>query len=278
MYCNVLTQKEHPKYRAVKKMAKLLLEFVEADCIYFNEVEDESKIGMITIIVGKESLYYYDEVYDHLWKVMQNHDKFIICLFNRDCIKYEVKKGNLFFIFHCRETELVYKNDRQKPVLDIRNIKVKRLIEKTKKRYRMWTSEAATVGRDFKYYRKNNNLLMAFYVLHQQFRYLFINASWLLTGEWIHHESIADQQEHVGIFKSSFGKVFDATIEKEKNILEKMDSARNTIQWGKESEPFDLESADYANEKLQLFKKDVEAVFLEKIEKVKEIFNNDGNR
>ena len=67
-------------------------------------------------------------------------------------------------------------------------------------------------------------------------------------------------------------------IEKEKNILEKMDSARNTIQWGKESEPFDLESADYANEKLELFKKDVEAVFLEKIEKVKEIFNNDGNR
>lgn len=259
-------------------MAKLLLEFVEADCIYFSESDLESKIGIMSLVISRESEHYYDDVNDHLWKVIQNHTQFVFCFFNRDCIKDELKRGNLFFIFNCKETDLVYKNDGQKPVIDIKSIKLKRLIKQTKKRYRMWRSEAVTVGRDFKYHHKNDNLLMAFYVLHQQFRYLFINVSWLLTGEWIPHESIADQQEHVGTFKSSLGKVFDVNIEKERDALEKMDSARNAVQCGKQAEVFDHESADYVNEKLQWMKKEVETVFLEKIEKAKQIFNNHGNR
>lgn len=278
MYCNILTHKEHPRYRTVKKMAKLLLEFVEADCIYFSESDLESKIGIMSLVISRESEHYYDDVNDHLWKVIQNHTQFVFCFFNRDCIKDELKRGNLFFIFNCSEADLIYKNDGQKPVMDIKSIKLKRLIKQTKKRYRMWRSEAVTVGRDFKYHHKNDNLLMAFYVLHQQFRYLFINVSWLLTGEWIPHESIADQQEHVGVFKSLFGKVFDVNIEKEKDALVKMDSACNAVQRGKQAEVFDSETVDYVNEKLQWMKKEVETVFLEKIEKAKEIFNNHGYR
>jgi hypothetical protein len=278
MYCNILTHKEHPRYRAVKKMAKLLLEFVEADCIYFTESDLESKIGIMSLVISRESEHYYDDVNDHLWKVIQNHTEFVFCFFNRDCIKDELKRGNLFFILNCGETDLIYINDGQKPVMDIKSIKLKRLIKQTKKRYQIWRSEAVTIGRDFKYHHNNDNLLMAFYVLHQQFRYMFINVSWLLTGEWIPHEGIADQQEHVGAFKSSFGNVFDVNIEKEKDALEKMESARKAVQWGEHAEPFDIESADYANEKLQWMKKEVETVFLEKIEKAKEIFNNHGNR
>ncbi|UWY30040.1 hypothetical protein N4T20_08865 [Flavobacterium sp. TR2] len=57
-----------------------------------------------------------------------------------------------------------------------------------------------------------------------------------------------------------------------------MEYARKAVQWGEHAEPFDIESVDYANEKLQWMKKEVETVFLEKIEKAKEIFNNHGNR
>lgn len=198
MYCNILTQKEHPKYRDVKKMVKLLLEFVEADCIYFSETDAETKIGILNVVVSNKSLHYYDEVYDHLWKVIQNHNRFVFCLFNRESIKDEVKRGNVFFILNCRESNLVYKKSGHKALLAIRNINMKKFLKKTTRRYSMWMAEADTTGRDLKYYRKRNNYLIALYVLQRQFRFLFINASWFLTGEWILQESLSDQQEHVG--------------------------------------------------------------------------------
>jgi hypothetical protein len=72
MYYNILTQKDHPKYRTVKKILKLLVEFVEADCIYFSDSAVESKTGILTIVVSKKSSYYYDDVVFHLWKVVEN--------------------------------------------------------------------------------------------------------------------------------------------------------------------------------------------------------------
>ncbi|KQO21258.1 hypothetical protein ASF10_14155 [Flavobacterium sp. Leaf82] len=277
MYCNILTQKEHPKYWAVKKMTKLLLEFVEADCIYFSESDLESKIGIMTVVISRESLHYYDDVNDHLWKVIQNHNEFVFCFFNRDCIKDELKRGNLFFVFHCKETELIYKNSGQKTVLDIGNIKMKRLLKQTGKRYSMWRSEASTIGRDFKYHHKNNNHLMALYVLHQQFRYMFINASWFITGEWIPHENLSDQQEHIGAFNASLGKVFDSGNQKEKEVLEKIELARKAVQWGEEADSFDAETVDYANEKLQWIKNVIQEIFQEQRKKIKEIFKDYGN-
>ena len=278
MYCNVLTQKEHPKYRAVKKMTKLLLEFVEVDCMYFSESDLESKIGIMTLVISRESEHYYDDVNDHLWKVIQNHNEFVFCFFNRECIKDELKRGNLFFIFHCREKELIYKKSGQKAILDIRNIKMKRLLKQTGRRYSMWTSESNTIGRDFKHHHRNDNHLMALYVLQQQFRYLFINASWLVKGEWTPHESISYQQKYIGAFNISLGRVFDLNNEKERRVLEKIECACKEVQWGEKEESFDVETVNYAQEKVEWMRKEVQAIFLEKREKIKEIFKNHGNR
>jgi len=277
MYCNILTQKDHPKYRALKKMAKLVLEFVEADCIYFSESNVESKIGIMTVVISRESTHYYDDVYDHLWKLIQNHNEFIFCFFDRDCIKDELKRGNLFFIFHCKETELIYKKSGQKTVLDIRNIKMKRLLKQTRRRYIRWASESRTIGRDFKHHDRNANHLMCLYVLQQQFRYLFINASWLVKGEWTPHESISYQQKYIGEFNSCIGNTFDLNNEKEKRVLEKIECACNEVQWGEKTECFDAETVNYAHEKLEWMRKEVQIIFGEKIEKVKEIFKNHGN-
>lgn len=278
MYHNILTQKDHPKYRAVKKIVKLILEFVEADCIYFSESDAESKNGILTVVVSKKSPHYHDEVFDHLWKVIQNHNRFIFCLFNRECIKDEVKRGNLFFIFHCKETELVYKDAGQKPALNIKNINMKQFLKQTSKRYQIWTSEGNTIARDLRYHRRSGNHLMALYVLHQQFRYLFINASWLLTGEWLPQENISYQQEHITVFNSVLGKAFDSTNEKEREILEKLELARKAVQWGEEAESFDTETVDYVSDRLEWMKNEVRILFQQHTEKIKQIFKDYGNK
>ena len=56
MYYNILTQTDHPKFRAVKKTVKLLVAFVEAECIFFSESVVESKTGILTLVVSKKAL------------------------------------------------------------------------------------------------------------------------------------------------------------------------------------------------------------------------------
>lgn len=277
MYYNILTQKNYPKYRAIKKTVKLLVEFVEAECIFFSDSAVESKTGILTIVVSKKSPHYYDDVFFHLWKVIENYNNFSFCFFDRECIKREVGKGNLFFLFNCKETDLVYRNAGGKPVLDIKKINIKRLLKKTADNYQRWISEANTIGRDLKYHRGNGNYLMAMYVIHEQFRYLFINASWILTGEWVADENISDQQERIAKFNSVLGRTFDLDNKEEKEVLTKLDLARKAVQWGEEIEPLTAEIVETAYEKMQWLMSEVKTMYQQYAEQTKQIFKEYGN-
>jgi hypothetical protein len=278
VYHNILTQKDQPEYRAVKKIVKLLLEFVETDSIYFSKSDEGSKLGILTMIVSKKSPQYYDEIFDSLWKVTKKHKEFSFCIFNRDWIKYESKKGNLFFVLNCNQSMLVYSKINYKLVVDVKRMKLKQLLRRTRERYKIWIAESDTIGRDLKYHRRCENHLMALYVIQQQFRYLFINVSWLLTGEWIASDNIKGQQEHVRMFNNSLGKVFDPDNKEEWAVLKKLDRACKAIQWGDEIEPLDAEVVASASEKLQWMKNEVRTLFQQYEEKTKLIFENYGNR
>lgn len=278
MYYNILAEKDHPKYRAVKKIVKLLVEFVEAECIFFSESAVESKTGILTIVVSKKSPHYYDDVVFHLWKVIESYNNFSFCFFDRECIKREVGKGNLFFIFNCKETDLVYRTAGKKPVLDIKNINMQRLLKKTVSGCQRWISEANTIGRDLKYHRGNENHLMALYVISEQLRYLFINASWILTGEWNGDGNIAGQQERIAMFNSVLGNTFDLKNKEEKEILRKLNLARKAVQRGEEIEPLTAEIVESAYEKMQWMMSEVKTIYQQYAEKTKQIFEEYGSK
>jgi hypothetical protein len=278
MYHNILTQKDQPQYKAVKKIVKLLLEFIETDSIYFSKSDEGSKLGILTVIVSKKSPHYYDEIFDQLWKVIKKYNGFSFCVFDRDWVKDEVKEGNLFFVLHCGESELVYSKANHKPVLSIPNINLKRLLRKTNERFKRRMTECNAIGRDLQHHRRCNNHLMALYVIQQQFRYEFINVSWLLTGEWTPNDSIRGQQKHIGNFNSLLGKVFDPDKKEEWAVLKKLDQACETIQWGEEIEPLDAEVVASAFEKLAWMRNEVRTLFQQYTEKTKLIFDNYGNR
>lgn len=278
MYYNILTQKDQPEYRTVKKIVKLLLKFVEIESIYFSKSDEELKLGILTVIVSKKSPEHYEEIFDHLWKLIKTHNEFSFCIFDRGLVKYEIKKGNLFFVLNCNRNMLVYSEAHHKPVFDLKKIKLKQLLRKTGERYKMWTAESDTIGRDLKYHRRRDNHLMALYVIQQQFRYLLINISWLLTGEWIARDSIEGQLEHVSKFNTLLGKVFDPDKQEEWIVLKKLDSACKAIQWGNEIEPLNAEVVACACEKLEWMKNEVKALFLEHYEKTKLVFEDYENK
>lgn len=277
MYHNILTQKEQPNYRAVKKIVKLLVEFVQTDSIYFSKTEDRTNLGILTVL-SKKSTYYYDEIREHLEKLIENHSEFSFCIFDRDLVKRNVKEGNLFFILNCKESDLVYSKDNFKPVINIANIKLKRLLRKTRERFKERMTQCETIGRDLKHHNRCDNHLMALYVIHQQFRYMFINISWLVSGERRFENSIKGQQEYIIEFNNSLGKVFDKNKKEEWVILKKLDRACRAVQWGEEIEPLDMEVVAAASEKLEWMKNAVNALFREHEEKTRLIFKDYGNR
>lgn len=277
MYYTILTQKEQPEYRPLKKIVKLLLEFAEIDSIYLSKSADASNMGTLTVIISKNNRHYYDEVSDHLWKLSKNHKHFSFCFFNRDCINEEIKEGNLFFILHCQESDLVFSKTRHKPAVNLKRIKLKKLLKKTDERFERRMIECNAIGRDLQHHRRCDNHLMALYVIHQQFRYLFINVSWLVTGEWTPNDSIKGHQEHIKRFNNTLGNVFNASKKEELTIVKQLDRASRTVQRGEEIEPLNAEVVKTALEKLERMKREVSALLQEYREKTKLIFNQHEN-
>lgn len=181
-------------------------------------------------------------------------------------------------LFNCKETDLVYRTAGKKPVLDIKNINMQRLLKKTVSGCQRWISEANTIGRDLKYHRGNENHLMALYVISEQLRYLFINASWILTGEWNGDGNIAGQQERIAMFNSVLGNTFDLKNKEEKEILRKLNLARKAVQRGEEIEPLTAEIVESAYEKMQWMMSEVKTIYQQYAEKTKQIFEEYGSK
>ncbi|MFV8343585.1 hypothetical protein [Flavobacterium sp. XS2P39] len=278
MYHNILTQKDYPEYSQIKKIVKLLLEFIEVDTIYFSKhFEEPSNIGIITVIISKSSPHFYDDIYEYAWKLFKSHPEFSFVIFDKASVKEELNEGNPFFIMNCSESELIYSTTTPKSIVNIEKINAKKLIEKTKKRFQIHTSYSLIIDRDLRFYR-SHNFLMAAYNIHQQFRYLFISVSSFLTGEYRIEQSLKRQQENLRMFSSLLGNAFDPDKEEEWFVRKQLDKACSAIQWNKEIEPISKETVELASIKLDWFKKEIGRFFQEYLKKTKEIFEDHGNK
>lgn len=277
MYHTILTQKDYPEHSQIKKVVKLLLEFIAIDSIYFSKhFEEPSNIGIVTVFISKNSPHFYDDICEYSWKIFKSHPEFSIAIFDKRWVKEELSEGNPFLIMNCRESQLVYSATNHKHIVDITSINTKKIIKKTGRRFQIFTSSSETIDRDLKYYR-NYNFLMAAYNMHQQFRYLFISVSWLLSGEWFFAQSLKRQQKHLRMFSGLLGNTFDSEKKEEWFVMKQLDDACEAIQWNKEIEPISSETVEAAFVKLDWVKNEVRRLYREYMEKTKKIIEDYGN-
>ncbi len=279
MYHNILTQKDNPDCRQIKKAVKLLRMFMKIDMIYFSKQSDGiSNLGIITVIISKSSPHYYDEIYEYCWKIFRYFDEFSFLFYDRFWVKEEIGYGNPYFFLHCNDDTLIYSKPKEKCLFEIGEIDCEDFIKEAKKRFDADTAESNVVGRDLKYHINNGNHLMSAYTIHQQLRYLFISVSWFLTGEYIPSHSIAEQQEHLSGFCKRLGSLFDYEIREEWSVLEQLECARGTVQYNHKIDPLTQESVEFARAKLDLLKTETDKLFNDCIEKTRQIFEGYGNR
>jgi hypothetical protein len=277
MYHNILTQKEYPQHSQIKKVVKLLLEFIAIDTIYFSKhFEEPSNIGIITVIISKSSPHLYEDICEYAWKIFKSHPEFSFAIFDKRWVKLELKRCNPFLIMNCSESQLVYGTTNHKSI-NIKKINAKQLIKKTARRFQIYTSSSHIIDRDLRYYR-SNNFLMAAYNMHQQFRYLFISVSWFLSGEWSFDQSLKEQQRQLRMFSSLLGNTFDPENKEEWFVLQQLDNACKAIQWDKQIEPISAETVEAASVKLDWVKKEVRRLFREYMEKAKKTIEDYGNK
>ena len=286
MYHNILTQKEYPNYSQIKKIIKLLLKLIETDAIYFSHhLEEKINIGIITVSVSENNLDSWDDIYDHAWKIFKSHPGFSFRVYNAEWVKESLSDGNIFFIMHCSEHELVYSADdssssssSSSSVVVLKKINAKRLIKKTKETFHLDFKESGIIGRDQKFYLSCENYSMAAYTMHQQLRSLFISASWFLTGNWMADQSLEKLQKNLSKFSSTLGKTFDPDKEEEWFVLEQLENARAAIQFNAEIEPISKKTVEEASEKVDWVEKEVRRLFEGYIRKTKQKIKDHGNK
>ncbi|MFV8327294.1 hypothetical protein [Flavobacterium sp. ZS1P14] len=279
MYHNILIQKDYPDYSKIKKIVKLLLEFIETDSIYFSRhLEGEVNIGIITVIVSEDNQDSYDDIYDHARKIFKSHPEFSFRVYSADWVVMQLNEGNTFFIMHCSEHELVYSVDESSSVISLKKFDAKWLIKKSEKRFRLYFNESNIIGRDLRFHLGSENHLMAAYTMHEQLCSLFVSASWFLTGNAVAHDDIGKLQEDLSKFSNILGKTFDPDKEEEWIVLEQLVDARAAIQFNAEIEPISKETVEVASAKVDWVEKEVRRLFEGYIKKTKQKIKDYGNR
>lgn len=271
MYHNILIQKDYPDYSKIKKIVKLLLEFIETDSIHFSRhLEGEVNIGIITVIVSENNLDSWDDIYDHAWKIFKSRPEFSFRVYNAEWVMMELNQGNTFFIMHCSEHELVYSADDCNSVVVLKNCNAKEFIQAANETFYFNLNRNGIIGRDRKFYLSCENHSMAAYTMYQQLRSLFISASWFLTGDWMADQSLEKLQKNLRKFSSTLGKAFDPNKEQEWFVLKQLENASGAIQRNAEIEPISKETLEVASEKVDWVEKKVRKLFRQSVARSKE--------
>jgi hypothetical protein len=263
MQHNFLLHKNHPQQEHLEKVIGLILEFVLVDSIYFSlHLEDGINEGIIIVIVGENSPHNWDDISEYCWKIFESYPQFSFRIFDSSWFKDEIKAGNPFFIMHCSSRELLY-SSQESSIFSIETLKSKRFLKKSKFRYEIETESSFTFGLNLRHYKNGKNYLQALYTLHQTLKYLYISASWFLSGEWFVTQDLATQQKHLGKFSKSLGKVFDFDVSKEAELLEKLNSSCYAVQNNEQAPEITLEIINVIELKAEWMRQEVKRLFNE---------------
>lgn len=220
-----------PEAATLEKVLELLLAFVAADSVYYSpHLEDDLNKGVLLVVLGEESLHYWDEVYQNCEKLFSGFPQFSFRVFDREWIAEELKDGNPFFVVHCNRNALLYCSPNSAEIGLIDALKPKRFVKTATHRFRLDDETASTVAIDLRYYLKNGNLLQAAYVLQQSIRWLYITASRFLTGEWFVADDLLVQQQHIAPFSNTMGRIFDSKLPEGIALLELLNEACKAVQ------------------------------------------------
>ena len=279
MYYNILTQKDYPNYRPIKKIIKILIKFIETESIYFSRhIDEKINIGIITVLVTENNPHSWEDIYEYCSNFFKAYPEFSFRVFNADWVMESLRGGNIFFIMHCSEHELVYSIDESSSVVVLKKINAKRLIKEAKDTFRFDFKESVVIGRDRNFHLRCENYTMAAYNIHHEMRSIFVFATWFLTGEWIGEHSLVKLQKDLSKFSSTLGKTFDLDKEEEGFVLEQLENARAAIQFNAEIEPISRKTVEVASAKVDWAEKEVRRLFEEYIKKTKQKIKDYGDK
>ncbi|WP_016989520.1 hypothetical protein [Flavobacterium sp. ACAM 123] len=279
MYYNILTQKDYPNYRQIKKIIKILIKFIDTEAIYFSRhIDEKINIGIITVLVTENNPHSWEDIEEYCSNFFKAYPEFSFRVFNANWVKGSLRNGNIFFIMHCSEHELVYSADESSSAVVLKKINVNRLIKKTEETFRFDFKDSGIIRRDRNFHLGCENYSMAAYTIHHELRLIFVFATWFLTGEWIGEHSLKKLQKELSKFSSVLGKTFDPNKEEEWFVLEQLENARAAIQFNAKIEPISNKTVEAAAAKVDWVEKEVRRLLEVYIEKTKQKIKDHGSK
>lgn len=259
MYHNTLITKDHPQQAKLEKVIELMLAFSDASTIYFSpHLEEELNAGIIMVIIGANSPHFWDELNDNYWKVFEAFPQFSFRIFDADWVKSELIDGNPFFAMHCIKNNLLYSTTESVEFNYTENLKPKRFLKKVKSTNHSKDYAAFILALNVKFYVRGENYLQAAYILHQSIRWILIQASDFLTGEYIVEYDLEIQQKHVGKYSKNLAKLFDSEIEEEMKLMAMLNDACYSVQNGHDAPEISLEHIEAAEAKKEWIRMEVD--------------------
>ncbi len=247
MYHNTLISKDHPQQAELEKVISLILAFSNAHSIYFSpHLEEDHNAGILMVIIGPDSPHSWDELNGTYRNVFESFPQFSFRIFDADWVKEELRDGNPFFAMHCHKNTLMYSTAESVEVGYTENLKPKRFLKKVKRQHQGKEHAVFILALNVKFYIRRKNYLQAAYVLHQSIRWMLIEASNFLTGEYLVEHDLEVQQKHVGNYSKSLAQLFDSENEEKIKLRILLNEACYSVQNGHDTPAISLEDIEAA--------------------------------
>ena len=263
MYHNLLNTANHPQHAELENTIQLVLAFSDVASVYFSpHLEEGINNGIVLFIIGNDSPHAWDELYDNCWKVFEAFPQFSFRIFSTQWVEDELKDGNPFFAMHCTKNTLVYSTEETQEFHFVEKLKPRRFLKKAASEFDKEDHAAFILGINLKYYQRQEDHLQAAYNIHQNIRWLFIAAENFLTGEWLVEHDLDTHQKHTGKFAASLGNAF-SDVEEDRQLLELLNAACDTIQYGSDAPELTAEIIKAAEAKKEWVRTEVGRLFQE---------------
>ncbi len=220
-------------YAKQDQMIVQLVSLLEIKYIYKSKPEKDSGFKSLLIVILKETTPSLTQALSSMVaKIFQEEKDVLYRIFSFEYAQQQLKEENLFFIYGCHPSKLIYKSDDTNT-----GLKVPVIHTETKKDMALgFENELSRVGAFMEgatLHIKNKNFLQAAFMLHQYMEIWFRNAELLVMGKAIESHSIKEHQNYIKTFAPELGRIFNMDRKEDRNLLKLLDDAYNTARYSK---------------------------------------------
>ncbi|MEE1964121.1 hypothetical protein V1387_15630 [Allomuricauda taeanensis] len=247
---------------------------LEIDCIHLNRGGNGHVFKhRLDILARPSQRDFPEQVRPFIDAIVKPYPDVGYSVFTTNYARKEALEGNLYFLNNCNRDSLVYKNGGNNSPIILPNIEPTKLYETAKREFKRDMARMKSFRKGASYFKELGNLPQSAFMLHQTFEQGYRILERFFCGRIKICHSIKNHQGYVLKMLDKLGGTFQMESDMDSKLLDLLEDAYSSARYT-HSYTITKNELEQLSQKLSLFTKDIEALFLRELSIFKRNIDN----